>query len=654
MCGIVAVLQPALDADAWRSTLGPMTEALAYRGPDDAGTWVDPSAGIGLGHRRLSILDLSARGHQPMASRDGRFQVVYNGELYNFRALHRTLEDLGHPITSESDTEVMLAAFVAWGIEGALARMNGMFALAVWDAEERRLVLARDRLGEKPLYYGRIGRGERSAFVAASQLGALTRHPAWDRSVDRDNLALYLRHSCVPGHYSIYRGISKVLPGCVVTVSADGVVRDEPGGRPYWSLPEVAARGRAEPVSLSDDEAIEALDRRLRDAVSMRMVSDVPLGAFLSGGIDSSLVVAQMQAASVDPVRTFTIGFEVDGFDEAPWARRVAEHLGTDHTELVVTADDALAVVPRLGAIYDEPFADSSQIPTFLVSELARRHVTVCLSGDGGDELFGGYKRYRLTEDLWRRLARVPRPLRRLAAPVVGAVPAGLANRLLASRGGLFEQYGRRGPAGDKLKKLARVLGVSSPAQLYRHLISHWRRPEAVVLGAHEPPTALSQPGSLATLPALVERMMALDQVGYLPDDILVKLDRASMAVSLESRVPLLDHELVEWVWRLPVHFKVRGGTSKWLLREVLARHVPRPLFERTKMGFGVPMAEWLRGPLRDWAEALIAPDRLRREGYFEPAPIRALWDEHLAGHRQWHDRLWDVLMFQAWRETWA
>lgn len=643
MCGFAGfIMGAALSAESGRM-LRKMTDAIAHRGPDDSGVWMDEEAGVALGHRRLAIIDLSAAGHQPMVSRSGRFVIIYNGEIYNFRALRSELEALavapnwrGH-----SDTEVLLAAIEHWGIRETLARLNGMFAFAVWDRETRELTLARDRLGEKPLYYGRCG----GTFLFGSELKALQAHADFSAEVDREALTLFLRHNYVPAPHSIWRGISKLPPAHFVEVSEHGRLVGEP--RPYWDFPEKAREGAAEPLP-DEPGLIDRLEALLKEAVALRMEADVPLGAFLSGGIDSSTIVALMQAQSSRPVRTFTIGFDEKGFNEADHARAVARHLGTDHTELYATPKDALALVPRLPRIWDEPFADSSQIPTYLVSELTRRHVTVSLSGDAGDELFGGYNRYFLGMRIWNALGWAPLGGRRLLARALAAPALG---RAAAASLAPFPRY-RTLNIADRLPKVADIVGERTPQGLYRRLVSHAKDPASLVLGGSEPATLLSEPAP--DFRDFRQTMMYLDTLTYLPDDILAKVDRASMAVSLESRVPFLDHRVVEFAWRLPVSAKIRNGTGKRILREVLYRYVPQRLMERPKMGFGVPIDTWLVGPLRDWAESLLDERRLQVEGFFDPAPIRRMWLEHVSGQRRWHYHLWDVLMFQAWLEEQA
>ncbi|OOC09614.1 asparagine synthase (glutamine-hydrolyzing) [Thioalkalivibrio halophilus] len=617
-----------------------MAHRIATRGPDDAGVWAEGEGEPVLAHRRLSIVDLSPAGHQPMVSPCGRYVLSYNGEIYNHTELRQELEREGGGFDwrGHSDTETLLAALRYWGVHGALERLNGMFAFALWDRTERTLFLARDRMGEKPLYYGRSG----DTFLFGSELKALAAHPDWRGEVDRDALALMLRYNNVPAPWSIYRGIYKLPPAHYLVVRGQGHQVGEP--ECYWDLPEVASEGareaKGEPDALADE-----LDELLRDSVGRRMMADVPLGAFLSGGFDSTMVVAQMQAQSARPVKTFSIGNADAEYDEAHHAAAVARHLGTDHRELYVTPEDAQAVIPRLPEIFDEPFADSSQIPTYLVSELARRDVTVTLSGDGGDELLGGYNRHVVGPGVWRRVNRLPGWLRGFLGGAVG----NLSQRDL-------RQWRRRLPARMqvpnlelKLEKLAKALGASDGPGFYRALRSRWKAPEGMVLGASEQQEQEGPVDWLSDLPGLREQMMLLDMLTYLPDDILTKVDRASMAVSLEARVPLLDHRLVEFAWQVPTEYKVRDGQGKWLLRKVLDRYVPSSLMERPKQGFGIPIEHWLRGPLRDWAESLLDEQRLCEEGFFDPAPIRRVWTEHLAGRGRSQHRLWCVLMFQAW-----
>jgi asparagine synthase (glutamine-hydrolysing) len=651
MCGLAGYLDVGTKGvgEVASITLKRMADTIVARGPDDSGIWDDSTAGIGLVHRRLSILDLSPAGHQPMACCAGRYVIAFNGEIYNHLALRRELEQAGSAPAwrGHSDTETLLAGFVAWGIKATVERCIGMFAFAVWDKRECVLTLGRDRLGEKPLYYGWQGGGERACFLFGSELKALKAHPSLSAKIDRDALCLLMRHNYIPAPHSIYRGIHKLQPGSLLTVS---LARREPVIEAYWSLTEVAVSGTRSPFAGSPEQAVDELEVLLKSAVGQQMVADVPLGAFLSGGIDSSTVVALMQAQSDRPVKTFTIGFNEEGYNEAVHAKAVACHLGTDHTEMYVTPQQALDVIPRLPMLYCEPFADSSQIPTFLVSQLARQKVTVSLSGDAGDELFAGYNRYVLARNLWGKISRMPRGLRSLAAAGIrGVSPAGW-NKVLGPLQPLAPMSLRQANMGDKLHKGAGVLAARCIDDLYLGLVTHWE-PEGLIIGGREPATCLR--GNSLPLSGLddVQRMMAMDAISYLPDDILVKVDRAAMGVSLEGRVPFLDHRVVEFAWRVPQSMKLRDGVGKWLLCQVLYRHVPKELIERPKMGFGVPIDAWLRGPLKDWAEALLDEGRLRREGYFNPAPIREKWTEHLSGKRNWQYLLWDVLMFQAWLE---
>jgi len=582
-----------------------------------------------------------------MASASGRYVIAFNGEIYNHLELRYDLEASGAAPAwrGHSDTETLLAALGAWGVEAAVKRCVGMFAFALWDREARTLTLARDRMGEKPLYYGWQGR----TFLFGSELKALKAHPAFRGEVDRDVLALYLRHNYVPAPYSIYRDVFKLPPGAYATLAAT----DPPGVPPrltfYWRVLDAAVR----PVrdDMDDATALSELDAGLRRAIGGQMVADVPLGAFLSGGIDSSAVVALMQAQSSRPVRTFTIGFHEKGYNEAEHAHAVAAHLGCEHTELYVTPEQAMAVIPRLPELYDEPFADSSQIPTFLVAQLARQHVTVSLSGDGGDELFGGYNRYFWAARIWRGLGSAPYALRAGVANAMTGLSPVAWNRLFDVAGFMLPARFRYANPGDKLHKLAEMLAARSPEEVYLYLVSQWKQPADLVPGAAELPTVLTDRQRWAPLESFESRMMYLDQMSYMPDDILVKVDRAAMGVSLETRVPMLDHRLVEFAWQLPMRMKIRDGQGKWLLRQLLYRYVPKELIERPKMGFGVPIDAWLRGPLRDWAEALLSGERLAQEGYFNPAPIREKWQEHLSGRRNWAYYIWTILMFQTWLE---
>jgi asparagine synthase (glutamine-hydrolysing) len=628
-----------------------MADQLVHRGPDDSGIWVDAGAGIALGFRRLAILDLSPAGHQPMQSACGRFVMVFNGEVYNFLDLREELEPKGHKFRGHSDTEVMLAAISEWGVEPAVKKFVGMFAFALWDRRERALHLVRDRLGIKPLYYGWMG----ETFLFSSELKALRAHPDFVAEINRGALALQMRHNYIPQPYSIYKGINKLTPGGILTLSAaDLPLHQLPAPRPYWSAQKVYEEGIADPFKGTEAEAIEQFDTLLRKAVRKRMVADVPLGAFLSGGVDSSTVVALMQAQSTRPVKTFTIGFYEESYNEARQAKAVAAHLGTDHTELYVTPEETMAVIPKLPTLYDEPFSDSSQIPTYLISALARQQVTVSLSGDGGDELLGGYNRYLLGHSVWKRISCMGKLGRRLGAFALTLLSPQTWSRLFAMIDGFLPPRFRVRIPAEKVGRLAEVLKANTSEEFYSILVSHWNRPAEIVLAAEEPPTILSDPSRWATLPEFTQRMMLVDLITYLPDDILTKVDRASMGVSLEARVPLLDHRVVEYAARIPLSMKIRHGQGKWLLRQILYQYVPQRLIERPKMGFGIPINDWLRGPLRAWAEDLLNEHRLKREGFLSPRPVRKLWEEHLSGQHNWQYYLWDVLMFQTWRDQWA
>lgn len=651
MCGIAGFFGGRQYGSGERAAIvEAMANRIRHRGPDDGGAWCEEGIPIGFGHRRLAIVDLSVAGHQPMASAMGRYVIVFNGEIYNHLEIRAELERSGRPIQwrGHSDTETLLAGFDAWGVDATIARAVGMFAFALWDRRERALTLGRDRLGEKPLYYGWQGSGAGRTFLFGSELKALQAHPAFERRVDRDALCLFMRYNNVAGTSSIYEGIHKLSPGHLLTVSLDA---SETVERAYWSGAETALLGVNQLFSGSPSQAVDALDQLLRSAIRQQMVADVPLGAFLSGGVDSSTVVALMQAQSTRPVKTFSIGFHEDIYNEAEHAKAVARHLGTDHTELYVTAEQAMAVIPKLPTLYDEPFADSSQIPTYLVSQLARRSVTVALSGDAGDELFCGYNRYQLTATLWGRLSHIPVGARTLMARLLTHLSPQRLNALAASMPGTR----RWANIGEKIHKGAGVMAAGSAGELYLGMVSQWQDPQALVIGSTEPQTLLTLSDSVADGLSDVERMMTLDMLTYLPGDILTKVDRAAMGNSLETRVPFLDHRVVEFAWQLPLACKLRdegnGYTTKWALRQVLYRYVPKTLIERPKMGFGVPIDTWLRGPLRAWAEDLLDEGRLKREGYLDPTMVRQKWSEHLSGRRNWQHPLWCVLMFQAWLE---
>jgi len=637
MCGIAGVV-------TWRPEGGigeqvaRMIAPLLHRGPDDHGVWLDGECGVGLGHRRLSILDLSPQGHQPMASASGRYVIAYNGEIYNFAQIRDELLAAGKAPQwrGHSDTEILLAAFDAWGVEASLRKTVGMFAIALWDRVGRTLTLVRDRIGEKPLYYG-IVRGQ---FVFGSELKAIQAAAGGELQVDRDVLAEFMRFGYIPSPKSIYTGIAKLASGHILTVRS---IADIGVPHPYWSLdtPE-QEQIRARLAGCGDDELIDLVHDQLKESIGLQMVSDVPLGAFLSGGVDSSTVVALMQSQSAKRILTYTIGFHEGMFDEAPYARAVAKHLGTEHTELYVTAKDAAEVIPQLPAIYDEPFADSSQIPTTLVSRLTRQHVTVSLSGDGGDELFAGYPRYQLTAALWKRVSGQPMCIRRAAASALQRLSAQSWDRLL----GFLPESQRQRINGRRVHRLAQLIIARSIGEMYVRLMSQWQPEEGLVLGVT--PRGIPSVNWPQNNHA-VEAMRRWDVGQYLPDDLLVKVDRAAMSASLESRAPLLDHRLVELAFALPQRMLVREGTGKWALRRVLDRYVPRELIDRPKAGFSIPLGDWLRGSLRDWAETLLNAERLSSQGFLDAEKVSAMWQQHLSGSYDRSTYLWNVLMFQAW-----
>ncbi len=638
MCGVAGFIdrRAATAAAALESTARAMAGTLRLRGPDDSGTWTDEAAGIALGHRRLSIVDLSAAGHQPMVSANGRFVIAYNGEIYNARALGRDLERGGPVLRGHSDTEVLVECIARDGLDSVLPKLIGMFAFALWDRETRTLSLVRDRIGIKPMYWGWCG----ETFLFGSELKALRAHPEFRATVERDSLLSLLRHNYIRGPHSIYEGIYKLMPGHVLSFASGG----EPEIAPYWTLDPADAETFA---GRPETELLAELETLLRDAVSGRMIADVPLGSFLSGGVDSSTVTALMQAQSAAPVRTFTIGFSEPGYNEAEHAKAVAKHLGTDHTELYVEPGHARDAIPNLPQWFDEPFADASQIPTYLVSELTRRHVTVALSGDGGDEIFAGYTRYLWSDRIWRRLETLPRAWRLAGAGAIRALPPAAWDRII----GILPRSMRPPQAGERLYKMAAALPARTVDEVYRALISQWQDPSSGVIRGSEPRGLIFDETLPRAIPDPVLRMQYLDTLTYLPDDILTKVDRASMAVSLEARVPLLDHRVAEFAWALPRTFKIRDGVGKWPLRQILYKYVPRDLIERPKQGFAVPIGAWLRGPLRDWGEALLAENRLRAQGFFEASEIRRLWAEHQSGRRNRQYQLWGPLMFQAWHE---
>ena len=644
MCGLAGAL--SLSGITSPEVLQAMTRRLHHRGPDDQGLWFDEATGIALVHARLAIQDLSAAGAQPMHSACGRYVIAFNGEVYNHQDLRQRLESEGRAPAwrGHSDTETLLAAMSAWGLEATLKAAEGMWALALWDRQTRTLQLARDRAGEKPLYWGWQGQGAARTLLFGSELKALVAHPSCERRIDRNALTALFRYKNLPAPLSIYEGIGKLRPGQILTVTRE---RTEPVLTTYWSVTERVRHALAHPFTGDFSQAVNATESVLMTAVQAQQLSDVPLGAFLSGGVDSSLVVALLQAQSQRPVRTFTIGFEAAGFDESPHAEAVARHLGTEHSSWRISDREAREVIPELPTVWCEPFADSSQIPTLLVSRAARRHVTVALSGDAGDELFAGYNRYALTDRLWHRLSPLPLPLRQLMAATLTAVPPARWTAL----GQWLPGGAPLSQLGDKLHKAAGVLTAADVAELHRRLLCHWPDPAALVLGAQESRTVFDETAdALHGVPDILS-MQALDFAGYLSDDILAKVDRAAMATSLETRVPFLHSGVMDLAWSMPTAYHLQQGQSKALLRQVLYRHVPRELIERPKMGFGVPLAQWLRGPLRAWAEELLDESRLKADGYLNHLPVRVAWQEHLSGKRNHAYRLWDVLMFQAWHE---
>lgn len=626
MCGFTGFFRPPGESTHVLTQWGDvMNHALWHRGPDDGGVWVDHAVAIVLASRRLAIRDLSPAGHMPMTSHCGRYVIAYNGEIYNFLDIRHDLEKDGQSFVSHSDTEVLLEACALWGVERALTQMNGMFSFALWDKKERALTLVRDRLGVKPLYYGWF----RNSFLFGSELKAMHAFPGFTGTLDRSSIRLFLRLGYIPGPHTIYENFFKLPPGHLLTVSAD---RKQAAPIPYWDVQHIVRSGIQDSFVGDIREAADETDRLLRDSIRMRMVADVPVGAFLSGGIDSSLVVAMMQAQATSTVKTFTIGFAEDSHNEAAYARQVAQHLGTDHTELYLSPKEAQDIIPLLPGIYDEPFADPSQIPTFLVSRLARQSVTVSLSGDGGDELFGGYKEYVLGAQRMKLLQQLPSAVRALIKSVA---------------------RGMEGLSKRQFRKIAELMDITTAEAMHRYHASQWMWPQDLISDVGEHATAFTDPNLFVTARNDIERMMYVDLVTYLQEDLLTKLDRASMAVSLEAREPLLDYRFVEFAWRLPLDFKIQQEQGKRILRTVLARYIPPRLFERPKMGFGLPLGKWLRGPLRPWCEELLNSTKLHQQGIFNPAPVYEAWAEHIQGKRNRATELWGVLMFQAWHQKW-
>ena len=650
MCGIVGFIDKNVTraSTTGTRTLECMAALLTSRGPDDSGTWLNHK-GVGLAHRRLAVVDTSSAGRQPMESPSGRFVIVFNGEIYNHRAIraeiHRSSSMTKQAWAGSTDTETLLAAFDIWGIQPTIERCVGMFAFAVWDNVENILHLARDRLGEKPLYYGWQGEGASACFFFGSELKALREHECFLAQIDRNSLGLYTRFNFIPAPYSIYKNIFKLEPGRLLTIS---LTNSEPSIKTYWSAATAASLGVKNPLSGSCDVIADSLEDLLRSVISQQMIADVAVGAFLSGGIDSTTVVALMQSQSSMPVKTFTIGFTEADYNEADHSRKIAKHLGTEHTELILDPMKAADAVPLLPSIYCEPFADSSQIPTFLVSRLARTDVTVSLSGDGGDELFAGYSRHVFAQQYWNRFRRLPRGLRVGTASLLRGLSPDFINAALDPLNRVLPASRRIMHISQKVEKAAKTLSANSPLEFYLQLMTKWDE-ENLVVGTEGSYVPLNFGHASFLGAGSAEDIMFMDLIHYLPDDILVKLDRASMAVSLESRVPYLDHRIVEFAWRIPNEFKIHSGVGKWILRQVLNRYVPQELTQRPKAGFALPIADWLRGPLREWAESLLNEDKIKREGYLNAAPIRKRWSEHLASTRDWHESIWGILMFQEW-----
>ncbi len=639
MCGIVGIVGPGS-----RSSIDAITDCILHRGPDGRGVWSSEDGRLALGHRRLSIIDPRVISGQPMWSQDGKYIIVFNGEIYNFQELRVKLAGVSWRTTS--DTEVLVELIAKVGVEETLRQINGMFAFAVYDVDKCELSIARDRLGEKPLYYGTVGRD----FVFASELKAFATYPGFKRSIDRDSLALYLRYCYVPAPRTIYEGVRKLEPAQYLTVKVSDAGASSPVIRSYWDFKSVAEAGVGG-SPLSESDALDQLDAQLRKSVASRMVSDVPLGAFLSGGYDSTLVVAMM-CQSASQVKTFSIGMQEEGYNEADHAREVARHLGTHHTELMVTADDAMALIPQMPKTYCEPFADASQIPTCLVASLARKHVTVALSGDGGDELFGGYNRHFWASPIWRKLERIPGWLRSGAGQVLKATTVKQLDFVYAMLKQVTRSSGGTSRPGEKLQKLAGVMHAKTQAQFYQLLTSAIQNPNELLVHGREPLDSITDATKHAKVSNFADLMMYLDTITYLPDDILTKVDRATMAVSLEARVPLLDHELVEYAWRMPQSLKIRNGEGKWALKQIVHRYVPEKLMNRPKMGFSIPIGQWLRGPLKSWAEELLDHDRLAADGFFKPQLVQRMLQTHLSGRGQLENQLWNLLMFQSWNAS--
>ncbi len=646
MCGINGFYSKS--SSTFNNVIAKMNYAISHRGPDTDGTWLDRNSGIVLGHQRLSIIDLSDAGNQPMESNSGKFILTYNGEIYNHLEIRKEIENNYSNIKwkSNSDTETLLEAIDLWGIKKTLQKIEAMFAFALWNKKARSLLLARDRIGEKPLYFGWQGIGNDKVFLFGSELKSLKVHPQFERKINRDAITLQLRHNCIPAPYSIYKGIYKLLPGHFLQLNENDLKNSLlPSTQYYWSLTECAIDGNNNQLKLSDDEIQIDLEKLMLSSVKKQMISDVPLGTFLSGGIDSSTIVAMMQSQSSSPVKSFTIGFSEHDYSEAKYAKKIAKYLGTNHTELYVSSKKAMDVIPKLPIIYDEPFSDSSQIPTFLVSQLAKQHVKVAISGDGGDELFCGYNRHLISKKLSKIFKLTPLGFRKLFSHTLHLISSknwSKISKVLPN----FNQYSN---FGDKVYKFASAMDAKTINDAYYILCSHWQNPSQVVIDSKEPRTLLTDFEPTLEGLDVQQKMMVLDFLTYLPNDILVKIDRAAMASSLETRVPFLDHKLIEFAWKIPQYLKYRDGKGKWILRKILNKYVPKTLTDRPKMGFAVPIDTWLRGPLKDWAENLLSQKRLQQEGYFNSKLIRDKWSDHLSEKRNWQSDLWDILMFQAW-----
>lgn len=646
MCGICGFYSSV--SNKYRNTISKMTLAIKHRGPDDSGIWQDHSAGVFFGQQRLSIIDLSKAGHQPMQSHSGRFVLIYNGEIYNHLELRGELKKKNPFIKwrSNSDTETLLETIESWGIEKAIKKFEGMFAFCIWDKKNHCLTLARDRLGEKPLYYGWQGSGENKVFLFGSELKALKEHPEFDKKINQDAIALQLRYSYIPDPYSIYKNVYKLLPGHYIQLSKRNLKQNDlPDPKIYWCLAKTAINGSSNQSNKSEEEIKNELENQLRLTVKKQMISDAPIGAFLSGGIDSSAVVSLMQSQSNTPINTFTIGFDDKDFNEAHYAKKIAKHLSTNHTEMYISSKEAINIVPKLSKIYDEPFSDSSQISTFLISQLTKQQVKVALTGDGGDELFCGYNRYIFGEKLWNVSRAIPASLRKVFSSGIQLVSQKNWDKILK----YLPIINRYNNVGDKLYKVTRAFDAKTFYDFYQLLSSHWHKSNEVVINSKEPKIFSNQlKQQLETLDKQ-QQMMILDFLTYLPGDILVKIDRASMASSIETRAPFLDHKLIEYVWKIPHRFKNKNGQGKWILKEILKQYVPKDLTERPKMGFGVPIGTWLRGPLKDWAENLLDEKTMQEEGFLNSKLVKKKWEEHISGIRNWQYDLWDVLMFQAW-----